>query len=219
MNRTPLLLLLTLLTVQSTAIGQSIQATDALKAINSGDVAGALRLIDGVNNVNADNGVLLYQSVLQRQTEVVEKLLARGADPSLRRELLLVTVLNRWDSIALLLLRYGADPNNANPHGGLSALSEAAFQENSAVMEALLKRGADVNYNDYVGSGTPLLIAIDRKNYKAAQMLLEHGADASIDAKFIGYPWDLARENKDTRMLDLLIQFRANCKKEPERCR
>ncbi len=207
------------LIVHLTTTCQSAQTPDALQAIKSGNVAEALRLLNNVENVNADNGALLYESVLQRQTEVVEKLLAKGADPNLRPDLLRTTVLNRWDSITLLLLRHGADPNKTNPNGGTSALSEASSQENVAVMEALIKRGADVNYNDYVGSGTPLLIAIDQKKYKAAQILLEHGADASIDAKFLGYPWEIARKNKDTKMLDLLTQYSASCKTQPQRCK
>jgi ankyrin repeat protein len=199
--------------------GRSQSATTkALEAIKAGDGPLALRLLDDVADVNVENGVLLYEAVLQHQQDTIEKLLTKGADPNLRDDLLRITVANKWDSLTLLLLGHKADPNRHSPYGGTSPLSEASSQGNTPIMRALIEKGADVNYNDYVGSGAPLILGVEAKQYDAAQLLLDSGADASIGAKFHGYPWDIAREAKDQKMLDLLMRYRSNCKEEPDRC-
>jgi ankyrin repeat protein len=206
-----------MLVLYSSGRGQSSIAK-ALEAIKAGDVPLALRLLDNIADVNVDNGALLYEAVLQHQPDTVEKLLTKGADPNLRDDLLRITIANKWDSLTLLLLGHRADPNRHSPYGGTSPLSEASSQGNTTVMRALIEKRADVNYNDYVGSGTPLILAVEAKQYDAAQILLDNGADASIGAKFHGYPWDIAREAKDQKMLDLLMRYMSNCKEEPDRC-
>ena len=214
------------LLLQSIAASQST-ITGALNAIKAGDVRLALRLLDDVEDVNVENGALLYEAILQHQYEailqhqsdIIDKLLTRGADPNLRDDLLQITVLNKRDSITLLLLSRGADPNRHGPYGGMSSLSEASMQGNIVIMRALIEKGADVNYNDYVGSGTPLILAIEQNKYDAVQLLLDKGADPSIGAKFHGYPWEIATKGKNKRMLDLLMRYRSNCKEEPEQCK
>ena len=206
------------LSIQAIAESQSTAGASALEAIKAGDVKLALRLLDDVGDVNVDNAALLYEAVMHRQSEVIERLFAKAADPNLRDDLLSNTLLNKWDSITLLLLRHGANPNGHNPYGGLSPLSIASAQGNTAIMHALIEKGADINYNDYVGSGTPLIIAIEENKLNAVQVLLNSEADPSIGAKFTGYPWEIAKNAKNKKMLDLLTRYRSNCKSEPQRC-
>ena len=137
--------------IQAMAESQSTAVTRALQAIKAGDVKLALRLLDDVRDVNVDNAALFYEAVMHRQPEVIEKLFAKAADPNLRDDLLSTSLLNKWDSTTLLLLRHGANPNGHNPYGRLSPLSIASAQGNTAIMHALIDKGADVNYNDYVG--------------------------------------------------------------------
>ena len=200
------------------AESQSTAVTRALQAIKAGDVKLALRLLDDVRDVNVDNAALFYEAVMHRQSEVIEKLFAKAADPNLRDDLLSTSLLNKWDSTTLLLLRHGANPNGHNPYGRLSPLSIASAQGNTAIMHALIDKGADVDYNDYVGSGTPLTIAIEENKLSAVQVLLNNAADPSIGAKFTGYPWDIAKNAKNKKILDLLMRYRSNCKSEPQRC-
>src|SRR5262249_27574891 len=130
------------LLTQSNADSQST-ITGALNAIKAGDVPLALRLLDDVEDVNVENGALLYEAILQHHSDIIEKLLTKGADPNLRDDLLLITVLNKWDSTTLLLLSRRADPNRHSPYGGMSSLSVASGQGNIAIMRALIEKGAD----------------------------------------------------------------------------
>jgi len=207
-----------LLIIQSVTNSQPSPVSKVLAAIQANDAQLALRLLDDVTDVNVDKGALLQEAVMHRQAEVIEKLFAKGADPNLRDDLLVNTVLNKWDSTTLLLLRHGANPNQHSPYGGESPLSVASSQGNTTVMRALIEKGADVNYNDYVGSGTALIAAIEKNQYGAIRLLLDKEADPSIDAKFHGYPWNIAKRSKNEKIRDLLKQHRSNCKEQPEHC-
>jgi len=75
---------------------------------------------------------------------------------------------------AALLLKAGADANDAQPDG-LSALVLAAHSGNGDVAALLLDHGADANT---LASGyTPLHAAILRSDLKLVKALLAHGAD------------------------------------------
>ena len=89
------------LSIQAIAESQSTAGASALEAIKAGDVKLALRLLDDVGDVNVDNAALLYEAVMHRQSEVIERLFAKAADPNLRDDLLSDTLLNKWDSITL----------------------------------------------------------------------------------------------------------------------
>jgi ankyrin repeat protein len=132
-------------------------------------------------------------------------------------ELLYNAVMKQQADVVKKLLEQGADPNKR--HAGASPLSQAAFQGNIPVMKELIQHRADVNYNDYVGAGSPLLLAVEQEKLEAVELLLEHGADPSIEAKFHGYPWDLARQSKNKKLFEVISRYRANCKDHPDRCK
>jgi ankyrin repeat protein len=202
-----------ILILHSVARSQSTPVADVVKAIRAGDTKATLRLLDEIEDVNIENGVLLYEAVLQRQSDVIEKLFAKRADPNVRDDLLETTVLNKWNPITILLLQHGADPNLH----GTSPLSIASSQGNTTIVQALIERGADVSA---LGSGgTPIIAAIEVNKYDAARLLLEHGADPSIGANFHDYPWLIARQRHDKEMLALLQRYHDNCKADPARCK
>src|SRR5207249_3441596 len=59
--------------IHALAGGQSTAAASALAAIKAGNVRLALRLLNDVGDVNVDDAALLYEAVMHRQPEIIEK--------------------------------------------------------------------------------------------------------------------------------------------------
>lgn len=74
------------------------------------------------------------------------------------------------------LIEEGADVN-AREQFGHTALSEAVYYGQTAVIKELVFRGADLNVNGE--GGTALDIAINRKNTAAADLLRHHGGKSA----------------------------------------
>ena len=79
------------------------------------------------------------------------------------------------------LLKGGADVNAHNRFGA-SAMSEAAFVGNVAIIEALLKAGADPDSPSADGQ-TALMVVARTSNVAAARLLIEHGAHVNASEK------------------------------------
>jgi Tol biopolymer transport system component len=193
---------------------------ERVRSARAGDIDSLSKLLKEPIQINARDGTLLNEAILAGQTRIVEMLLKKGADPNLADGRPLIdAVLNHHPEIVMLLLGSGADPNGTNPSlMGPTPLSHASAQGDLVLMHALLEKGAKVDINDYVGSGTALIGAIESNHPDAVELLLQHQADPSIYAKFHGYPFDIARENKNQKVLDLLRKYKDNCVDRPEKC-
>ena len=76
-----------------------------------------------------------------------------------------------------ILLANGADVNYRNPATGLSAISAAAAEGNSATIRLLVRTGkADVNISDLSGR-TPIFYAVEQDQQDALRTLFSLGAD------------------------------------------
>ena len=124
-----------------------------LEAVESGDRAAALKLLEAGSDVRAvggDGTTALMWAAYHGDQELVERLIKAGADADARNEF------------------------------GASALSEAAVHASTPIIEALLDAGADANAANPEGE-TPLMLVARTDNVKAAELLLAAGAD--INAK------------------------------------
>lgn len=127
------------------------------------------------NSYSADGFAPLHASYFA-PPEVIELLLARGADPNaLSRNAMALRPLHSAASagnarVVELLLRAGADPN-ARQHGGWTPIHAAAQSGNVAVIQLLLQHGADARLANDTGA-TAMSLA-QEKGHVAVIALLE----------------------------------------------
>ena len=156
MRRLPLLLLLP-------AGGAGSARVDFDAAVKAGDVAAVVGHLDAGRDV--EEGTPLLRAVAHRRVEIVQTLLARGADPDARgldlRSPLAVAArcaapddeyaTARCAAIAAALVEYGADVDGCDSMGW-SPLFHAARARNVLMLETLLALNASEGllerYND-----------------------------------------------------------------------
>src|SRR5439155_7592017 len=103
----------------------------------------------------------------------------------------------------------GADINVKNEYG-VTPLSEAAVNGNTAIIEKLLKAGANADSPSADGM-TALMIVARGTNIKAAKLLLDHGANvnaAEQQKKQTALIWAAAQNQPE--MVKLLIAHGAD---------
>lgn len=124
-------------------------------------------------------------------SEIFYELIIEGANPKFISRLDGSTLLHhiaKLDKLAWVsyLVKRGVDINHLNcghdvirPHGGHSALYEAAKADHREVFKRLIKNGADINLKNEQGN-TMLHLAVINNNDKAVDLFIEFGADLSI---------------------------------------
>ena len=90
------------------------------------------------------------------------------------------------DVVELLVAR-GADPNWARPGDGATPLYLASYTGRSDVVRALVKVGATPDLARADNGATPLLAACELGHYDVAQALTEAGADPTLARRDTGY--------------------------------
>jgi ankyrin repeat protein len=162
-------------------------------------------LLEAGANVNAvlpEGETILMTAARTGQPDVVDMLLAHGADLNARENWFGETALI-WASAenhagaVRVLVRHGADVNARSnalvvprrrngqsilPLGSWTPLMYAARQGALESTKALLDAGADMNQTDPDGA-TALVLAIINANYDVAAALIEKGADPNIGDK------------------------------------
>ena len=136
------------LSLASVAAFAAAGPADLVDAVQAGNTAAAIKLIDAKVNVNgtaADGTTALHWAVHNADADMVDRLIRAGANVNVKNE-------------------YGASP-----------IVEAANVGNTAVIEKLLKAGADANTPSADGM-TPLMIIARSTNVAAARLLLDNGA-------------------------------------------
>jgi ankyrin repeat protein len=123
--------------------------------------------------------------------DIAGLLVARGADVNA-----LIAAI-RWGSggaevkrVAEIIIAAGADVNAKTPGGGwgpagddgLTALSEAAREGFTSVVDLLVRNGADVNLA-FADGRTPLYLAAERGDADVVALLIAHGANVNAEAK------------------------------------
>jgi ankyrin repeat protein len=138
----------------------------------------------------------LIVAVWRDETDRVDQLLQKGADPNARdtdgRTPLMHAVLRNRLAILKLLSQRGAEVN-LQDNGGFSALHFAAQNYELAAAEELLRAGAQMELKDSFGN-TPLWRAVtdSRGRGELITLLLRHGADRFAKNNSAKTPVDLA---------------------------
>jgi ankyrin repeat protein len=113
--------------------------------------------------------------------------------------------LDAWDRIFLGEATDLPPPDAWSPDG-FSPLHLAAFAHNAEAARGLLKQGADPNVVARASFArvTPLGTCAFAGATEVARILLEHGADPSIAESGGATPLDVARENGNGDLVELL---------------
>jgi uncharacterized protein len=138
-------------------------ANGLANAANDGDLAAVRAWLDRGADVNAGSPSLNTETALMRaaangRREVVQFLLARGADPNVRH-----TGIGQLQ--------------------GRTALLFATDSQQAEVVALLLDAGADVNVKDALGE-TALTLALERARLDLVRLLVDRGADVNARNRF-----------------------------------
>ena len=125
--------------------------------------------------------------------EIVELLIAKGADVNMRDDSGQTPLLNATSGghkeIIELFIAEGADVN-AKGYDGMTPLHVAALYGRKEIAELFIAKGADVNAfsepNPLLRSGTPLDLAIMRKHPEIPDLLRKHGGKTGEELKAAG---------------------------------
>lgn len=159
----------------------SITGTAVLTIAKNVEVARAL--LDRSANVNAQDNegkTALYHQVSRGEKEMVELLIARGANTNTKTvdgetplEVIAHGVWKNSKEIAELLISKGADVN-ARDKTKRTPLYSAAFEGQKDLVELLIAKGADVNAE--TSEGVPVLSATCVQDTEIVTMLKSAGA-------------------------------------------
>jgi ankyrin repeat protein len=106
-----------------------------------------------------------------------------------------------------VLLRRGANPNEASPPGVFPLIQAMDEQTDPTIAELLIRRGADVNVrtpkneHGHTNGWSPIFYAIYRKRADLVSVLLKHHAKVTFRDVQGKSPLDWAREVKDAAMI------------------
>ena len=176
----PLLWMVPLLFLTSTAAGSDLELVDAVR---EGDHRAVRTLLQGDVDVNAPQvygATALAWAADQNDLEMVELLMDAGARVN-RADVYGVTPLslactNGNDAMVQKLLQAGANPNAAQVTGETPIMTCARTGSTEAV-KSLLVFGADVNATEAERGQTALMWATAQKHPAVVGALVEHGAD------------------------------------------
>ncbi len=155
-----------------------------------------------VRGKSIDVKTVLRDEVLRGQTNIV-KLLIDFMPPLGSTTLLHDAALKGHLDILELLLAHGADVDSRNAQGA-TALHDAALAGQKNAADALLKHGANINAHDSESGATPLHLAASWGRRSVVELLLARNADPRIKDKNGRTPLDLAIANGQAEVAAVL---------------
>ena len=205
-------LIITIATVVLVGCGPSAPDIDINSAAVTGDIETVKQHLAAGADVNGwpDEGGQappLYWAAIEGHKEIVELLIANGADVNLRSGMVVKTkdgsdgeqmaqklandrtpldmaIRREHTEIAELLIAKVTDVN-AKSNRGYTPLHEASKNEKTEILELLIAKGADVNAKDADGK-TPLDRAIMFRIDEIADLLRKHGGKRGKELKAEG---------------------------------
>src|SRR5262245_53897387 len=158
------------------------------KAVKSGDLADARKLIASRADVNArsgDGSTPLLWAAHKSDVEMAQILIKAGAQVDVANNYGITPLLDAsrtGDAEMMdLLLKAGADPKRAHPEGE-TPLMAASRSGSLPAVRLLLDRGADANATDSFQSETALMWASAEGHTDVVDALLNAGANPNLQA-------------------------------------
>ena len=182
-------------------------------AFRSGDLDLCRYLIENDAKVNNESGAsILIQSILDKNKEFVEYLIAHGADinrgPKGEYPPLLAALEINDHPLIELFIGLGAEVKGLKDGNGmpplLLALRNGCSEE---VLSYLIENGDDINTE--VHGYTPLLVASQRGNENLIRLLVKKGADVNVTDRIKRTPLFLAVQNENTSLTQFLLEHGA----------
>ena len=159
---------------------------ELLELASRGETQSVLAALDDpalVSAVQPDGSSLLHWAVYYDDVQLVDSLLAMGADASLLNHYgaspMSQAAIVGNPAVIAALLQAGVDPN-AGYADGQTALMMLARTDNLAAARVLLAAGADVNVVEQFRGQTALMWAAAQQQPEMLKLLLEHGADPNV---------------------------------------
>ena len=163
---------------------------------------------DTQDEKNNNGNIPLCVACCYGQSEIVQLLLEKGADPNSKggRDItpLYMACLRRHFEIARLLLEKGADPNPKIGEG-TTPLHIVCRTGDFDFAEILLEKGADPNTKDIYG-WTPFFTACSTDHSKIVQLLLDKGANKNAKTSDGRTPLCVACETNHFGSAQILIE-------------
>ena len=189
------------------------------------------KLVD-INIQDKDDNTALLIAVKQKNTDIVEKLLAKGANANIhniKNEMPIIMALNSIGSrnsdfnsidsrispkIIMDLINSGADVNYVSRDEGKTPLHLASeIRYLADVVNELITKGANVNALTVNGE-TPLYIASRSNNIDIVKTLLNNNADVNIATNKGSTPIKVAYNDKYYELVNFLLENGAAADKE-----
>ena len=156
------------------------------------DSAAAKALLKSKTDVNVPQGdgmTALHWATMNNDVELVNLLLAAGADVKAATRNGAMTPLftacqNGNAAIVTALIKAGANANSVTSYG-TTALMLAASSGNAETVKALLDGGADANAKDTAHGQTALMYAAAENRPAAIKTLLARGADPKVTSAVV----------------------------------
>jgi len=172
-----------------------------------------------VNTTDSYGATPLHYAAVVGHRALVEFLVARGADVNAKDKnnfaSLHLAAENGHKDVVALLIDNAADIN-AEGQYGYTAIYWAAWSEATEVVELLLEKGVDVNTKDKWGE-TPLHYMAKYDHYRdMAEFLIAKGADVNAKDKQGRTPLQMAKEEDNTEIVELLRKHGAKEDKLPQ---
>ena len=137
-----------------------------MQAVKANDIARVRALIDGgadVNQLDRSGDAPLIMAAYEGHTEIVQLLLAAGADvtvvdPGMKATALHAAAYAGRTEAARLLIAASIDLDAQGPYNGYTALHDAIWQDNVETARVLIDAGARLDLKSNDGQ-TPLALA------------------------------------------------------------
>jgi ankyrin repeat protein len=191
--------------------------TPLIAAVHKRDSAEAIRLIKSGVGLNAKpcDVTALFEAIVYGETNVVEELLAKGADPnaldSVNASPLSAAAFYCREEILPLLITRGANIDSVDSDGYSALMGSTQNCTDGAFAAVLLRFGAKVNLKAKNGASA-LTVAAFYGNEDAVHVLVAAGADLAAEegdegtALTIARDRDVGRKSSHDRIYAFLLQ-------------
>jgi len=150
---------------------------EAVKKNQGGLVRDLIQQGVDVNELDANQDAPLIIAAYRGYIDIVQRLLAAGADvtavdPGMKATALHAAAYAGHTEAAKLLIQYHIDINKQGPYNGYTALHDAVWQGNTETVKLLIEAGADLTLKSNTGE-TPLALAKSNRHPEIAALIEE----------------------------------------------